>query len=96
MRSRALKCRSRPQVTGKGGLGGGEVHRDHVLVVSRAGSWNLHTTTWNTAEASREFPSTLLIDTRTEAQRRDQGELPGAIVIDRTVVSMGGSPRGYR
>jgi hypothetical protein len=48
---------------------------------------SLHTTTWNTAEASREFPSTLLIDTRTEAQRRDQGELPGAIVIDRTVVS---------
>ena len=48
---------------------------------------NLHTTTWNTAEASREFPSTLLIDTRTEAQRPGQGELQGAIVIDRTVVS---------
>ena len=28
----------------------------------------------------------LLIDTRTEAQRREQGELPGAIVIDRTVL----------
>jgi rhodanese-related sulfurtransferase len=28
----------------------------------------------------------LLIDTRTEAQRRVQGELPGAIVIDRTVL----------
>ncbi|HEX3003256.1 MAG TPA: rhodanese-like domain-containing protein, partial [Angustibacter sp.] len=28
----------------------------------------------------------LLIDTRTEVQRREQGELPGAIVIDRTVL----------
>lgn len=28
----------------------------------------------------------LLIDTRTNVQRREQGELPGAIVIDRTVL----------
>ncbi|MEO6512678.1 MAG: rhodanese-like domain-containing protein [Nocardioides sp.] len=28
----------------------------------------------------------LIIDTRTEAQRRDEGELPGALVIDRTVL----------
>lgn len=28
----------------------------------------------------------LLVDTRTEAQRREQGELPGALVIDRTVL----------
>ena len=28
----------------------------------------------------------LLIDTRTESQRREQGELPRAIVIDRTVL----------
>jgi rhodanese-related sulfurtransferase len=28
----------------------------------------------------------LLVDTRTEAQRREQGELSGAIVIDRTVL----------
>ena len=28
----------------------------------------------------------LLVDTRTEAQRRVQGEVPGAIVIDRTVL----------
>ncbi|HEY2671323.1 MAG TPA: rhodanese-like domain-containing protein [Rugosimonospora sp.] len=28
----------------------------------------------------------LVIDTRTEAQRREQGEIPGAIVIDRTVL----------
>jgi rhodanese-related sulfurtransferase len=28
----------------------------------------------------------LLVDTRTEVQRREQGELPGALVIDRTVL----------
>src|SRR5712691_11590528 len=28
----------------------------------------------------------LLVDTRTAAQRGDQGEIPGAIVIDRTVL----------
>jgi rhodanese-related sulfurtransferase len=28
----------------------------------------------------------LLVDTRTETQRRTQGELPGAVVIDRTVL----------
>lgn len=28
----------------------------------------------------------IVIDTRTEAQRAEQGELPGAIVIDRTVL----------
>ncbi len=28
----------------------------------------------------------LLVDTRTDAQRREQGEIPGALVIDRTVL----------
>jgi rhodanese-related sulfurtransferase len=28
----------------------------------------------------------LVVDTRTEVQRREQGELPGALVIDRTVL----------
>lgn len=28
----------------------------------------------------------LLVDTRTESQRSEQGELPGAVVIDRTVL----------
>lgn len=28
----------------------------------------------------------LVVDTRTEGQRREEGELPGAIVIDRTVL----------
>jgi rhodanese-related sulfurtransferase len=35
----------------------------------------------------------LLIDTRTEGQRRQQGELPGAIVIDRTVLEWRLDPR---
>lgn len=35
----------------------------------------------------------LIIDTRTETQRREQGELPGAIVIDRTVLEWRLDPR---
>jgi rhodanese-related sulfurtransferase len=38
-------------------------------------------------QAAAEFAQgALLIDTRTEAQRANQGEIPGAIVIDRTVL----------
>jgi rhodanese-related sulfurtransferase len=33
-----------------------------------------------------QFRGALLVDTRTEAQRARQGELPGALVIDRTVL----------
>lgn len=36
--------------------------------------------------AQAQSRGALLIDTRTEAQRAEQGELPGAIVIDRTVL----------
>jgi rhodanese-related sulfurtransferase len=35
----------------------------------------------------------LLVDTRTEAQRRCQGEIPGALVIDRTVLEWRLDPR---
>jgi rhodanese-related sulfurtransferase len=35
----------------------------------------------------------LIIDTRTEAQRREQGEVPGALVIDRTVLEWRLDPR---
>jgi rhodanese-related sulfurtransferase len=35
----------------------------------------------------------LLVDTRTESQRREQGELPGALVIDRTVLEWRLDPR---
>ena len=38
-------------------------------------------------QAAAEFDrGALLIDTRTETQRAKQGEIPGAIVIDRTVL----------
>ena len=35
----------------------------------------------------------LLVDTRTEVQRRAQGELPGAVVVDRTVLEWRLDPR---
>lgn len=35
----------------------------------------------------------LLVDTRTETQRAEQGELPGALVIDRTVLEWRLDPR---
>ena len=38
------------------------------------------------AEAAEELAAgALLVDTRTEAQRQSQGDIPGALVIDRTV-----------
>ena len=38
-------------------------------------------------QAAAEFAQgALLADTRTETQRAEQGEIPGAIVIDRTVL----------
>jgi rhodanese-related sulfurtransferase len=36
----------------------------------------------------------LVVDTRTETQRRRQGELPGALVIDRTVLEWRLDPKG--
>lgn len=36
----------------------------------------------------------LLVDTRTDAQRREQGELPGAVVVDRTVLEWRLDPTG--
>ncbi len=36
--------------------------------------------------AAAQSRGALLVDTRTEVQRREQGELPGAVVIDRTVL----------
>jgi rhodanese-related sulfurtransferase len=39
------------------------------------------------AQAAAELErGALLVDTRTETQRRTQGEIPGALVIDRTVL----------
>ncbi|NJC73892.1 rhodanese-like domain-containing protein [Planosporangium thailandense] len=55
---------------------------DEVLAKARAG---LRRMTPEETEAARRRGA-LIIDTRTETQRREQGELPGAIVIDRTVL----------
>jgi rhodanese-related sulfurtransferase len=55
---------------------------DHVLAKARAGIRRL---TPEETEAARRRGA-LVIDTRTETQRREQGELPGALVIDRTVL----------
>ena len=35
--------------------------------------------------AAEQAAGALLVDTRTETQRKSQGEIPGALVIDRTV-----------
>ncbi|MDZ5445752.1 rhodanese-like domain-containing protein [Micromonospora sp. 4G57] len=55
---------------------------DALLEQARAGLNRL--TPQETVEAVRA--GALLVDTRTETQRREQGELPGAIVIDRAVL----------
>jgi rhodanese-related sulfurtransferase len=55
---------------------------DQVLAASRLGVQRL-SPKQALAAVSR---GALLIDTRTEVQRREQGELPGALVIDRTVL----------
>lgn len=55
---------------------------DAVLAQARAGVTRLDPHQARAAAAA----GALLIDTRTEAQRRRQGDLPGALVIDRTVL----------
>jgi rhodanese-related sulfurtransferase len=55
---------------------------DDLLAASRAGvrRFSPHEAMQAAAHGA------LLVDTRTPAQRREQGELPGAVVIDRTVL----------
>jgi rhodanese-related sulfurtransferase len=55
---------------------------DAHLAKSAAGVRRL--TPEETVAAARR--GALVVDTRTETQRREQGELPGAVVIDRTVL----------
>ncbi|GAA4990859.1 rhodanese-like domain-containing protein [Kineococcus glutinatus] len=55
---------------------------EEVLAASRAGVRRL--TPQETVQAVAR--GALLVDTRTAQQRAEQGELPGAIVIDRTVL----------
>jgi rhodanese-related sulfurtransferase len=54
------------------------------LVVTRARE-GLHRLTPSQARAA-QLRGALLVDTRTPPQREAQGELPGAIVLDRTVL----------
>lgn len=68
----------------------GPVGVDQRLADSRAGLLRL---TPRQAHAA-SLAGALLVDTRTEAQRRRQGELPGAIVIDRTVLEWRLDPDG--
>ena len=63
---------------------------DEVLAASRAGVQRL--SPGEVVEAAAR--GALVVDTRTEAQRRRQGELPGALVIDRTVLEWRLDPRG--
>ncbi len=53
-----------------------------VLAAARAGARRLDP--HGAQAAATRGP--LVVDTRTEPQRRRQGELPGALVIDRTVL----------
>ena len=61
---------------------------DAVLAASRAGVHRL------SPRELVEARGALVVDTRTEAQRRRQGELPGAVVIDRTVLEWRLDPAG--
>jgi rhodanese-related sulfurtransferase len=62
---------------------------DDVLDASRRGVRRL--TPHEAAAVARR--GALLVDTRTETQRRRQGEVPGALVIDRTVLEWRLDPR---
>jgi rhodanese-related sulfurtransferase len=63
---------------------------EEVLAAARAGVRRLSPVQAQAAAAA----GALLVDTRTEAQRREQGEVPGAIVIDRTVLEWRLDPAG--
>ena len=63
---------------------------DAVLAASRAAVARLSPAEVLEAHAR----GALVVDTRTEAQRRRQGELPGAVVIDRTVLEWRLDPAG--
>ncbi len=62
---------------------------DDLLEQARAGLQRL------TPEQARDAQArgALLVDTRTESQRALQGDLPGALVIDRTVLEWRLDPR---
>ncbi|NIZ90892.1 rhodanese-like domain-containing protein [Kineococcus rubinsiae] len=55
---------------------------EEVLAAARAGSGRLSPAELLAAQAA----GALVVDTRTPAHREEQGEFPGALVIDRTVL----------
>lgn len=63
---------------------------DEVLACAREGVSRL--TPGEVATALTK--GALVVDTRTETQRAEQGELPGAVVIDRTVLEWRLDPKG--
>jgi rhodanese-related sulfurtransferase len=63
---------------------------DDLLAAARAGLRRLSPA--QVVEAQRH--GALLVDTRTAEQRSEQGELPGAVVIDRTVLEWRLDPGG--
>jgi rhodanese-related sulfurtransferase len=63
---------------------------DRLLAAARDGVRRL--TPHETHAAMRR--GALVVDTRTESQRVEQGELPGAVVIDRTVLEWRLDPDG--
>jgi rhodanese-related sulfurtransferase len=63
---------------------------DRLLEQARAGMRRL--TPAETRDAMRR--GAVVVDTRTESQRAEQGELPGAVVIDRTVLEWRLDPDG--
>jgi rhodanese-related sulfurtransferase len=63
---------------------------EEVLAAARQGVRRLSPVEAHAAAAA----GALLVDTRTEVQRREQGEVPGAVVIDRTVLEWRLDPAG--
>ena len=63
---------------------------DRILERARAG---LHRLTPAEAQAA-QAAGALLVDTRPESQRLHQGELPGALVVERTVLEWRLDPEG--
>ena len=63
---------------------------DHLLELARRGCTRL----LPVEAAARAAAGALLIDTRTDVQRAEQGDLPGALVIDRTVLEWRLDPLG--
>ena len=63
---------------------------DHLLTRARSGITRLSPV----EVAARMQAGALLVDTRTDIQRAEQGDLPGALVIDRTVLEWRLDPLG--